>query len=238
MINYAMFQRNGRSGYVLKPEAIRLAQKDLLAKRTKHIFYVKIISGQQLPRPKDASGREIGERQVADPYVEVTLFVPDWPIVSDGKKDRGGGKEKGKLGKSNDPISNGHSSLLLGTSNNAASTPGYAVTARTSTVKKNGFNPIWEEELGLKFDCAGDMMDLIFVRFLVKQEAKDTDEPLAVYCTSLGSLQQGEYPAVHIVTDLTFLGYRHLPLHDSQMSQYLFSTLFVRINIKIVPPAP
>lgn len=57
MINYAMFQRNGRSGYVLKPEAIRLAQKDLLAKRTDHVFRVKIISGQQLPRPKDVFAR-------------------------------------------------------------------------------------------------------------------------------------------------------------------------------------
>ena len=28
-----------------------------------------------------------------------------------------------------------------------------------------------------------------------------------------------------------FLGYRHLPLHDSQLSQYLFSTLFVKMNV-------
>jgi hypothetical protein len=30
------------------------------------------------------------------------------------------------------------------------------------------------------------------------------------------------------------LGFRHLPLHDSQMSQYLFSTLFVNIGIRDV----
>ena len=28
-----------------------------------------------------------------------------------------------------------------------------------------------------------------------------------------------------------FIGYRHLPLHDSQLSQYLFSTLFVKMNV-------
>jgi hypothetical protein len=28
------------------------------------------------------------------------------------------------------------------------------------------------------------------------------------------------------------VGFRHLPLHDSQLSQYLFSTLYVRINIR------
>ena len=27
-------------------------------------------------------------------------------------------------------------------------------------------------------------------------------------------------------------GYRHLPLHDAQLSQYLFSTLFVKIDIE------
>lgn len=27
-------------------------------------------------------------------------------------------------------------------------------------------------------------------------------------------------------------GYRHLPLHDAQLSQYLFSTLFVKIEVE------
>ena len=180
-----MFQRNGRSGYVLKPDAIRLAQKDLLSKRTNHVFRVKIISAQQLPHPKDALMREIGERQVVDPYVEVTLFVPYWPIV--------GEKNTAKAPESVAP--HGQVSPLPGTSTNVAtsSTQSYHITRRTSTVKKNGFNPVWEEHLSLPFKCVGDMMDLIFVRFTVKQEVKDTDEPLAVYCASLGSLQQGVY---------------------------------------------
>ena len=43
MINHAMFQRNGRSGYVLKPLALRSsADKDLLGKRTKHFLDVTV----------------------------------------------------------------------------------------------------------------------------------------------------------------------------------------------------
>lgn len=36
------------------------------------------------------------------------------------------------------------------------------------------------------------MMDLVFVRFAVRHEGRDEEDPLAVYCASLGSLQQGE----------------------------------------------
>jgi phosphatidylinositol phospholipase C, delta len=66
------------------------------------------------------------------------------------------------------------------------------VTVKTGVVKNNGFNPVWEQCLALPFDCVGDMLDLIFVRFAVKQEDKDDEEPLAVYCTSLASLNSGQ----------------------------------------------
>lgn len=42
MINHVMFQRNGRSGYVLKPLALRTPDKELLCKRTNHILDVKV----------------------------------------------------------------------------------------------------------------------------------------------------------------------------------------------------
>jgi phosphatidylinositol phospholipase C, delta len=42
MMNYAMFQRNGRSGYVLKPFALRSKDKELLTKRTKHFIDVTV----------------------------------------------------------------------------------------------------------------------------------------------------------------------------------------------------
>lgn len=64
------------------------------------------------------------------------------------------------------------------------------------------------------------MRDLVFVRFSVRDESASSagsEVPLAVYCCSLGSMQ---------------MGYRHLPLHDAQLSQYLFSTLFVHVDVK------
>ncbi|KAJ7178183.1 1-phosphatidylinositol-4,5-bisphosphate phosphodiesterase 1 [Mycena filopes] len=89
---------------------------------------------------------------------------------------------------------------------------------RTSAVKHNGFNPVWEETLRIPFACVGDMRELVFVRFAVRQDVsgRDEEEPLAVFCASLACLQQG---------------YRHIPLHDAQLSRYMFSSLFVRIGI-------
>ncbi|KAJ7672409.1 1-phosphatidylinositol-4,5-bisphosphate phosphodiesterase 1 [Mycena polygramma] len=198
MMNHAMFHRNGGSGYVLKPRALRLPnQKDLLAKKTEHVLEVGIISAQQLPSPKDGSGlpdRGSGSVSV-DPFVEVSLHVPDWS-----------GFRQHQLG------------LLTPPSPLPATSSVNTIVYRTSAVKNNGFNPVWEEKMRIPFSCVGDMMDLIFVRFAVRQDgSKDDDEPLAVYCASLACLQQG---------------YRHLPLHDSQLLQYLFSTLFVKIGIR------
>ncbi|TBU26257.1 PLC-like phosphodiesterase [Dichomitus squalens] len=201
MINHAMFQRNGRAGFVLKPLALRTNDKQLLAKRTKHLLNITIISAQQLPRPKDALGREIIDKSVIDPFVEVSIHIPDWthsPFLPDSTAE------------AYDPPRAGST---------VAATSARTVTCRTGVVKNNGFNPVWEQQICLPFDLVGDMKDLVFVRFSVKQEDKEDDEPLAVYCASLGSLNSG---------------YRHLPLHDAQLSQYLFSTLFVKIEVQDV----
>ncbi|TCD60361.1 Phospholipase C [Steccherinum ochraceum] len=207
MINHAMFQRNGRAGYVLKPLALRGGDKQLLSKRTKHYLDIKIISAQQLPRPKDSLGREIIDKSVLDPFVEISIHIPDWthsPFLPSTDPD----------GKTPDPEYSPASGGSL-----TGATSARTLTVKTGAVKNNGFNPVWEQSISLPFDCVGEMMDLIFVRFAVKQEDKDDDEPLAVYCVSLGSLN---------------LGYRHLPLHDAQLSQYLFSTLFVKVDIRDV----
>jgi phosphatidylinositol phospholipase C, delta len=226
MINHAMFQRNGRSGLVLKPLALRSPNKDLLMKHTKHMFQVKIISAQQLPRPKNAFGYEIGSTKIS-PFVEVSLYVPDWPLAGNGASNstEGGGGQEGGLLRSGSLRRMGskkrrRSSTALrslppgyikpaapnGTSppeNDLLSPPGpgpaplpsvmpgKTVSAKTSVVKNNGFNPVWEETLQLPFECVGDMMDLIFVRFVVECEDRDEDQPLAVYCASLGSLARG-----------------------------------------------
>ncbi|EJD41561.1 PLC-like phosphodiesterase [Auricularia subglabra TFB-10046 SS5] len=185
-INHAMFQRNGRSGYVLKPLALREQGRSLLEKKTYHMLDIKVISAQQLPRPKDSTGREVVDKQIVDPFVEVSVHVPDWT----------------------------HSPFAPEA---AAEERSRQRSARTNVVKNNGFNPVWQEDVSLPFDVLGDMRDLVFVRFEVKDENGAESRPLASYCVSLGSLQRG---------------YRHLPLHDAQLSQFLFSTLFVRVDIR------
>jgi len=42
MINYAMFLQNGRRGYVLKPPALRMADKPQLSKRTEHFLDITV----------------------------------------------------------------------------------------------------------------------------------------------------------------------------------------------------
>ncbi|KAL1742013.1 PLC-like phosphodiesterase [Schizophyllum fasciatum] len=203
IINQAMFRRNGGAGYVLKPPALRPGGEELFGKRTKHYLDVTVISAQQLPRARDEDGHEIIGSSAADPFVEVSLHIPDWshaPFLP-----------------AKDETQTTYSPATDATKTDPATAR--TVSLRTQVVKNNGFNPRWEEELCLPFDCVGDMRELIFVEFAVRQKGKDDDDdrPLAMYCVPLGCLEQG---------------FRHLPLHDEQMSQYLFSTLFVRTGLR------
>ncbi|EIW76526.1 PLC-like phosphodiesterase [Coniophora puteana RWD-64-598 SS2] len=216
MINHAMFQRNGRAGYVLKPPALRSADKEQLAQRTKRVLEVTIISAQQLPRRRDSSGREVTDKDKGriDPYVEVSVHVPEWAhtSVKSSSSSSSSVKTPSKLAAASD------SSLGLDKLDKVASVGQQLNTVRTSVVKNNGFNPLWNEVLRVPFEVVGGMEDLVFVKFAVKSErGEDNDDHVALYCVSLGSLEQG---------------YRHLPLHDAQLSQFLFSTLFVHINVR------
>jgi len=206
MINQAMFQRNGRAGYVLKPAALRGSNpanpnelymtKDLLAKRTTHYLDVSIISAQQLPRPKDSSGQEISDKSlVLDPFVEVSIHVPNWTTTA----GRGGPRSARMV-----PPETG---TAAGTA-----TPARVSCQRTGVVKNNGFNPIWDEKLRIPFDCVGDMRDLVFVRFVVRQAGRREDEePLAVYCASLGCLGLGMF----VSFDSCVLQFAHEILYSS-----------------------
>ena len=217
MINHAMFQRNGRSGYVLKPLALRergLQNKDLLAKHTYHHFDVSIISAQQLPRPKDSSGREIidSNKPIVDPFVEVSLHVPDWTTYaprarspspnlnhnSNSRTNPNSGLERSSAVGEGDPEREPELDHWLGEGTSTA-TAARTISYRTGVVKSNGFNPVWEEKMRIPFDCVGDMRDLIFVRFVVRQGDKDDVEPLAVYCASLGSLGHGKLNAFFVL---------------------------------------
>jgi phosphatidylinositol phospholipase C, delta len=118
------------------------------------------------------------DKSIMDPLVEVSIHIPDWtrsPFLPTSAKAQGA-EYSGPTG-----------------SAGQSATTARTVSFRTTPVKNNGFNPVWEEKFSLPFDCVGDMKELVFVRFAVKDDDDgDDDEPMALYCASLGNLQQGK----------------------------------------------
>ncbi|XP_066565560.1 1-phosphatidylinositol 4,5-bisphosphate phosphodiesterase eta-1 isoform X2 [Amia ocellicauda] len=76
-LNRAKFMVNGNSGYVLKPQPMNKGSfnpfsDDPLPAYPKKQLVLKIISGQQLPKPPDSMLGDRGE--IIDPYVEVEII--------------------------------------------------------------------------------------------------------------------------------------------------------------------
>ncbi|XP_030634165.1 1-phosphatidylinositol 4,5-bisphosphate phosphodiesterase eta-2 [Chanos chanos] len=76
-LNRAKFSSNGNCGYVLKPRcmckgAFNPMLDDPLPGQRKTQLVLKIISGQQLPKPKDSMLGDRGE--IIDPFVEVEII--------------------------------------------------------------------------------------------------------------------------------------------------------------------
>nr|XP_055029923.1 1-phosphatidylinositol 4,5-bisphosphate phosphodiesterase eta-1 isoform X1 [Misgurnus anguillicaudatus] len=76
-LNRAKFMVNGGSGYVLKPGAMSKGSfnplnDDPLPANPKKQLVIKIISGQQLPKPPDSMLGDRGE--IIDPFVEVEII--------------------------------------------------------------------------------------------------------------------------------------------------------------------
>uniref|UniRef100_A0A3B3ZPC4 Phosphoinositide phospholipase C n=1 Tax=Periophthalmus magnuspinnatus TaxID=409849 RepID=A0A3B3ZPC4_9GOBI len=69
-LNRAKFATNGNSGYVLRPKCLN--KDDPLPGYRKTQLVLKIISGQQLPKPKDSMLGDRGE--IIDPFVEVEII--------------------------------------------------------------------------------------------------------------------------------------------------------------------
>uniref|UniRef100_V5EK76 Phosphoinositide phospholipase C n=1 Tax=Kalmanozyma brasiliensis (strain GHG001) TaxID=1365824 RepID=V5EK76_KALBG len=87
-LNQAMFSRNGRCGYVLKPAALRTKEqgKTLTGKAVRFRLDLSIISAQQLPKKsragvgkdkeKDKGQSNNDSREPIDPFVVVSLLAP------------------------------------------------------------------------------------------------------------------------------------------------------------------
>ncbi|XP_069774673.1 1-phosphatidylinositol 4,5-bisphosphate phosphodiesterase eta-2a isoform X3 [Narcine bancroftii] len=76
-LNRAKFNSNGNCGYVLKPKCMtrgtfNATADDLLSGQIKKQLVLRIISGQQLPKPKDSMLGDRGE--IIDPFVEVEII--------------------------------------------------------------------------------------------------------------------------------------------------------------------
>ncbi|KAK6498591.1 Phospholipase C [Arthrobotrys musiformis] len=87
---------------------------------------------------------------------------------------------------------------------------------RTKTVKGNLFAPTWNERL--TFSVETRFESLVFLRFVVYSDDGNGDRTLkASYCLKLVNAAQG---------------FRHLPLYDTGGEQFLFSSLFVKIDVE------
>ena len=134
---------------------------------------------------RDADGKEIIDKGLVDPFVEISLHVPEWtssPFLPESTKAAG--------------VTYSPSS---GATVNAVSSA-RTISVRTTVVKNNGFNPIWRESFPVPFDCVGDMKELIFVEFAVRHQNGDL---LGMYCVPLTCMGQGSSKSSNYTTFVT-----------------------------------
>lgn len=171
-------------------------------RKTKHLLHIKVISAQQLPRPRDTQGHEIIDKNTVDPYVKVAIHIPIWASdqtsesiapISVASTDNHAAAPGKVTSKSSTQEAVLVESGPAGEEEAGAAVGEREVKVKTKTIPNNGFNPVWNEKLTLPFDVFGEgMNDVIFVRFLVKDSNMEKDGFVGGYCTSLGSLEMGK----------------------------------------------
>jgi phosphatidylinositol phospholipase C delta len=171
-MNQAMFAAGSdRTGYVLKPQSLRVApseQDTRITERKLVRFSVDVISAQQLPRP-----RNMAPEGNINPYVEIEMFSAD---------DRGQSFVFGEGGM-NTSARNGMSGL------------GYPHRRRTKIEQRNGYSPVFNESFRLSLETK--YPDLVFVRWTVwsstdgRSTGTNGSVQLATFTAKLSSLSQG-----------------------------------------------
>lgn len=167
---HGRFLDNGNSGYVLKPKCFNFDEEYLAVvnrkeSKTRKQMQVKVISGFQLPKPKDSKKGEI-----IDPFIKIEIHG-----VSRDKQDQ-----------------------------------------KSSVIKNNGFNPVWNEE----FVFNVDVPELALVRFVVYDSDRYVDDFIGYYVVPFNSLMEG---------------YRHFPLFDKNGEQFEQGVMFIHVRI-VDPP--
>ncbi|EKV18664.1 1-phosphatidylinositol-4,5-bisphosphate phosphodiesterase 1, putative [Penicillium digitatum] len=171
-MNQAMFAAGtDRTGYILKPESLRLPavgdgnQKRKMERKLVR-FSVDVISAQQLPRP-----RTIGQDDSINPYVEIEMFSAD---------DRGQSFVLGEGG-------------MNASARNGVSGIGCPHRRRTKIEQSNGYSPVFNDKFKLSLETK--YPDLVFVRWTVwsSMDGRSTGSSvqLATFTAKLTSLSQG-----------------------------------------------
>lgn len=174
-MNQAMFAAgHDRTGYVLKPESLRMPPSTIptddgkpKVDRQLVRFCVEVISAQQLPR-----SRGMGPDDSINPYIEIEILSAD-------DKKKGVTHGEGGMNASN---------------RNGLSGIGLPHRRRTRIEQKNGFNPIFGDRF--KFSLETKYPDLVFVRWLVWSSTDGrsfgaNNVQLATFTAKLSSLCQG-----------------------------------------------
>ncbi|KGO46656.1 C2 membrane targeting protein [Penicillium expansum] len=173
-MNQAMFAAGtDRTGYILKPESLRLPavgdgnQKRKMERKLVR-FSVDVVSAQQLPRP-----RTIGQDDNINPYVEIEMFSAD---------DRGQSFVLGEGG-------------MNASARNGMSGIGYPHRRRTKIEQSNGYSPVFNDKFKLSLETK--YPDLVFVRWTVwssmdgRSAGNNNSVQLATFTAKLTSLSQG-----------------------------------------------
>jgi len=166
-LNEAMFAGgNDRSGYVLKPVALRHHDQTPVvgprrAPKMEVKFTVQIISAQQLPRPKTDAP--------ISPFVQFEMYCAE---------DAG-------------PNATGIGGQDVSTHKDGYSGIGQPLKKKTRTVPGNGYNPEFRDEIEMTVTTR--YPELVFVRWTVWNtiEGKPESAPLAQFTAKLNAVQQG-----------------------------------------------
>ncbi|KAL4815573.1 hypothetical protein BDW67DRAFT_64429 [Aspergillus spinulosporus] len=171
-MNQAMFAAGSdRTGYVLKPESLRVVSSEndtRITERKLVRFSVDVISAQQLPRPQNMSS----DGNI-NPYVEIEMFSAD---------DRGQSFAFGEGG-------------MNASARNGMSGIGFPHRRRTKIEQRNGYSPNFNESFRLSLETK--YPDLVFVRWTVwssldgRSTGTNGSVQLATFTAKLTSLSQG-----------------------------------------------
>lgn len=173
-MNQAMFAAGtDRTGYILKPESLRLPAPEFAGQKRKMErrlvrFSVDVVSAQQLPRP-----RTIGPEDNINPYVEIEMFSAD---------DRGQSLAFGEGG-------------MDASARSGMSGIGYPHRRRTKIEQSNGYSPVFNDHFKLSLETK--YPDLVFVRWTVwssldgRSAGNNNSVQLATFTAKLTSLSQG-----------------------------------------------